>query len=421
MKHFAYSFLSLGLILSCNPRKYESGTKGSGMEGGLAGCDLACLTAQHQKYEAALRAIPILSNYEKKLQNEDKIIEYFISEFGKKQDRHVPETGKRDRGTHAKGTCFQGIVATLSKQELESLGYDSALISALKQGVFAASAEYSAQVRFSNAEGFRRPDAAADVRGFAISLNLNGGDTAHSGESKQDFISNNSEIFPVKDLADFVDFFKIVTFAETKNPAYVPNPFKLPTIKSAGDSFGKYVRNDVKSYANETYWSNVPAVHGLNENGTAKNISKFRMVPCVKKFETIASNGLPQNYLQEQLVSDVNEGSVCFLFQFQFFNEQKLSNHFASVNAKAYEGWSSVDWIENSGNMIWPEAVLPYCTVAKVYIPKGTAPVTCENRAVNSRLHSTKDHTPIGSLARGRALVEEGSRFHRLKDVVGTR
>lgn len=362
--------------------------------------------------------IGLHDGYEVKKKDEDSIISFFINEFTKKQKRVAEKNqGEIKRGTHSKGTCFDGSVETNSYDALKNLGYDDDTSKMLKQGIFSIDTVYPTQIRFSNGEGLVQADNVTDVRGFSLSLDLDGKFKTHSNQSRQDFISNNSKTFPTKDLQDFVPFFKSVVLAETKNPVYIPGPAGAIVVAKSFKQFGQYLRKDSKSYANESYWSNVPAVHGLGNEGRPMHISRFRLSPCSKKLEKIDSKGKDDSYLQKQIVDDVSKERVCFNFQFQFFDQEKLAEYFSKNVSPNYKKWKTSDWIENSGDMIWPESVLPYYTVAQIYIPTGASPVDCTDRYVNSRLHSSPHHTPIGSLARGRAVIEEASRQFRMSRV----
>ena len=143
---------------------------------------------------------------------------------------------------------------------------------------------------------------------------------------------------------------------------------------------------------------------------------------------------MDSDYLQKEITDRARDGKVCFLFQVQFLDADKLraskpASYFLNSLQKAgkemnsdwlpksdQSQWSVTDWVENGG-LLWSEKDMPFYTVAKIEIPARTESISCDNQYINTRLHSNPENQPIGSIARVRTLVEEISRARRMKEI----
>lgn len=87
----------------------------------------------------------------------------------------------------------------------------------LRHGLFATPGRYSAYIRFSNGRPTATlpPDAAPDVRGFAIKLfGVEGEKEAPDEKHTHDFILASHPAFFVPDVLSYVDFLKLPTLAD---------------------------------------------------------------------------------------------------------------------------------------------------------------------------------------------------------------
>jgi hypothetical protein len=160
------------------------------------------------------------------------------------------------------------------------------------------------------------------------------------------------------------------------------------------------------SFAAERYWSNLPYSLGLAQDGSPAEIAKFKLEPCSGKPTPHAPNtDKADDYLQADIAERARKGDVCFYLQAQLFDLNKM-NSVMKQNRKLS------DWIEEAGEL-WDERILPFYTVAKIEVTSAQAR-SCDDKAFSTRIHSTRDLQPLGTLARVRAIVEETSRARRM-------
>ena len=362
----------------------------------------------HADHLRALESIPLVQGYEKQNSDEKKIAQELGKIFGKIADEAKNKDGSINRGTHARGACYNGQVTLFSREELASdFKYSEALINKIKQGFFAHEGAFSAQVRFANGKGQRNPDTTNDVRAISFAIETNGIIKDPTGSSRLDFMMNSTPMFATNNIKEFYELMKAARLAQG-DLSYILNPFYLKSTLKGKKLLDQYERNDAKSYATEDYWSNLPYTHG-------SSIVKYKVTPCDGKGrQSESSEGKSAKYLQEDMVKRVQNNQVCFHLQVQLFDHAKLKNSLGGI----HKNWSVIDWMENGGEL-WEESVLPFHNIAKIEIPvslnKGMGTDrACEDNYINTRLHSSASHRPIGSIARVRTYVEEKSRAKRL-------
>lgn len=378
----------------------------------------AAVADDFQKNIELLRSIPLVKGLEKRDKNEFYFADELKTIFGQIQDEAKAKDDGLNRGTHAKGSCFDGEFKVFSKRELEQeFGYSSGSINRIKSGVFSHNKEYPARIRFANGKGDRFSDRAPDVRSLSFSLDLRGDHHDFTGASRLDFSANSSPMFAVNNIHEFYELMKADRLAHGYL-SYIPNPLYIGAISRALKLLEEFQRSDTKSYATESYWMNLPYTHGLGDDGNPKEIAKYRLIPCDGGIQREPSEGKADDYLQADIAERAMKGDVCFFFQVQLFEYKKLKDSSEHKLSK----WSPRDWIENGGEE-WPEAVLPFYTVGKLEIRKEldsngrpvSRSLSCKEQYLNPRLHSFLDNMPIGSIARVRAEVEEYSRARRMK------
>lgn len=227
---------------------------------------------------------------------------------------------------------------------------------------------------------------------------------------------NSTPMFAVTNIHEFTELMKLARVAQG-DLHYIVNPFYLPSDLRAKKLLDLYERNDTLSYATEAYWSNLPYSHGLNANGTASEVVKYKLMPCDGRTEHAASAGKAANYLQKDISTRAAHGDICFDLQVQLFSQREM------VAAGSRDDWSTIDWIENGG-ALWDETVLPFVTIAHLSVAGDSIPksepsatsshqVSCDDIAFSTRLHSVRTNQPLGGIARVRAYVEENSRARR--------
>lgn len=363
-----------------------------------------------------LNSIPLLKGAESQSRSEARIAETLIEIFNKIENEAVNTDGSLNRGTHAKGRCFMGNFKVFSNEELKNeFHYSDELITHLKQGIFATSGESVARLRFANAKGAKNPDTVPDVKGFSFSFES--GMKNYRGTYQQDFMLNSTPMFAVNNIKEFLELMKTARLAGGDFD-YFPNPFYLKAVLRAKKLLDQYERADTKSYASEEYWTNLPYSHGKKSDGTPADVVKFKTTPCDGLgIQHESSAGKQSNYLQEDIIKRSLDGKVCFLFQMQLFNLNKMNT------ANAHSTRTVSDWVENGGEL-WDDALLPFYTIAKIEVKKKTdsagnsvtQEISCANEFFNTRLHSNSYNQPLGSIARVRTLVEENSRARRMKE-----
>lgn len=354
----------------------------------------------HGRNVEIIKSIPLVQDLEyRNAKKEEKITRSLLNIFRDIQQKAQNEDGTLNRGTHARGSCFDSDFKIYSASELRNLfGHDAATIEALKQGLFAKDTTYASELRFANAKGEVNSDKVKDAKGVGLSIDTRGDVRDWSGGSRQDYSANTTPMFLTHDILGFNEVMKTVACLSGK-VKYFPNPFYLKTVLNAKKLLDRYETNDSVSYATEEYWGNVPSTHG-------PFVSKFKLTPCDGKGRRSEdSSTKSDDYLQADIRERAETQGVCFYYQVQILDAKKL-NQANGLN------WSRAEWVENGGKL-WPEEVLPFKTVAKLTIRKGTKNTSCEDWYVNPRLHSNPANMPIGSLSRVRALVEETSRARR--------
>lgn len=352
--------------------------------------------------------IPLIPEYEKKRKNEKKIYYKLAKIFKKIADESKNADGSLNRGTHAKGQCFEGVTRMETDKNTSSETLDR-----IKKGFFRFAGDFKTHIRFANAKGQVNDDRVADVRAMSFAIETEGLSVDEVGGSRLDFMMNSSPMFAVRNIKEFHELMKAARIAQGDrsyitqlNLSYLDNTYKAKKL------LDKYEREDVLSYATENYWSNVPYTH-LNENDEKKEIVKYKITPCAgAKVLEESNTDLASDYLQADIQDRALSMGVCFKLQVQLFDKEKLVKIFKKDK---YKKWTNADWIENGG-MLWDEKELPFHTVAKITIPAGSRSVSCDDKYINTRLHSSPAHRPIGSLARGRVVVEEISRMRRQEE-----
>ncbi|MBX9767504.1 MAG: hypothetical protein K2X47_09560, partial [Bdellovibrionales bacterium] len=381
---------------------------------------VAHVNQSHAHHAQILQSIPRIKGLESE-RDERKVSDRLVEIFRKIEDESRSD-GRLHRGTHAKGKCFEGEFKVFSQAETTRLlnekgvGDASQLSEKLAKGVFAYPGTYRAEMRFANAKGNVNNDTLGDVRGLSFSIDF-GKDIAqdYAGDGRLDFMMNTSPMFAVNNIEEFLDLMKASRLQKgelgrSKLGLSNLGIKNLSAVKKAVALLKEYERADTLSYANEQYWANLPYTHGVSSDPNQQLVVKYKATPCSGDLSRANSSGKKSDFLQTDIIERVNQGTVCFQIQAQFFDLEKMK----ASRKDSMSKWSLVDWIENGG-AFWDENILPFHTLAELK----AKPIekSCDQQFMNTRLHSNRANQPIGSIARVRTWVEEISRARRMGEL----
>lgn len=254
-------------------------------------------------------------------------------------------------------------------------------------------------IRFSNASGdANQPDSKADARGMAIKLIGVEGEkllNEEKHEKTQDFVMINHPVFFIRNVSDYIEFFKAIRDSQGKPPLKFffpsPNPFRWRLHEFM---IGRAIRSKkIVSPLEIQYWSTTPYKLG-------SRAMKFTVKPSPENNLGKSASNSP-NYLREAMVEHLNskEASFDFLVQLQT-DADKMPIEDPTIE------WKS-----------------PYQKIATLKIPPQAfdSPEQmefCENLSYTP-WHSLPEHSPLGGINRARKKVYESvSKLrHELNDV----
>ena len=364
--------------------------------------------------------IPLVKNLERPDSTEERDTLQLIDLFEGFALKNRMQDGSLNRGTHAKGKCFRGYLEVLSTSQMKDQNISEKLSMRLKRGIWNQDGQWPIVMRFANANGMGKiqSDKEPDVRGFSFSVAGLKSLGTFSGTGRQDFMMNSTPQFATGGIREFVEVVKAANNLIYRDFTYLPSPRYYPAIGRALRLISEGNKNGslLKSYAHMNYWSNLPYTHGINEEGQALDVVKYKATPCDGNGVQRLSNlkDLSDNYLQEEIVDRVHNKGLCFFIQVQFMNLEALKKNSSFSQRK----WTVTDWVENGG-LLWDEKDMPFYTVGRVLIEapsqkNSPSEVSCDDQYINTRLHSNPANQPVGSIARVRTLVEENSRQERM-------
>jgi hypothetical protein len=384
----------------------------------LSCLSLSVFSNEHLSNIEVLNSIPLIDGYEKPRSDEAQIQESLIDLFQSFAKRNRNSDGSLNRGTHAKGQCFDGSLKIFSAKELkENFSYSQELISRIKKGLFLKDEILKTEIRLANADGLGRKndDGPGDVRGLSFSIHSDEIND-FAGKGRLDFMMNSTPGFSNGDIKGFYEVVKAANVLVYGDFEYKPNPLYTKEIAKGllAISGGNSDHQNITSLADIHYWSNIPYTHGMDSEGRPEEIVKYQAVPC-SEYRSPDLSEKESDYLQKDIVKRAKEGTICFDLKVQFFDREKILTH-KKFNKIKYHWWKTHDWIEQGG-LEWPESVLPFYHLARIEIPQNSSAQDCQNRYVNTRIHSTLENLPIGSISRVRTYVEEKSRALRMEEI----
>src|SRR6266496_3166881 len=223
-----------------------------------------------------------------------------------------------DRGTHAKGVCararFEVLDVVHERGPVEG--------ARLAKGIFAKPGEYSAVVRFANADPNINSDFKPDVRSLSFSVCVAGDRKAIPDPNlgRQDFSLQNATTLPINDSPAFLAAMKLLT-ASNRAAGLWALPFRdklrvLRTLTLAE----LQARQKIKPYQQLRYWSTVPFRHGPTD------VVKFSATPSPDNPSRPLKRNNPTG-LQDELIRHLQEDSRMSAFDFgiQFLDVDRMT------------------------------------------------------------------------------------------------
>jgi Animal haem peroxidase/Catalase len=256
-------------------------------------------------------------------------------------------------------------------------------------GYFKPGSEYAASVRFSNANGSKRPDFLRDMRGAAVRLTVPDKET-------HDLLMTNFPVSHARDASQFVAFAKAMSGAKLlilPRLIFAVGPFEsFRMLRNLAKASGRRV----DSVALETYWSRGAILWG--DAGPMR----YLLRPAHDAPRARASSQWDPDYLHREIADRLRKSNVEFDLFLQRFVDENLTP------------------IED-GSIEWTETNSPPVKVARLTIPKqdadaavGRAMERLVDEIAFNPWHTTDDFRPLGSLNRARKAAYTASSAHRL-------
>lgn len=309
--------------------------------------------------------------------NEAEAFKGFAQEINKLQDSVAADTGKVDRGFHAK-------THTVLKAELR---VTDTLPEPLRQGAFAKATTYKTWVRLSNGQGVRQSDRKPDVRGFALKILDVPGESLTAGRHSLDLLCINHAAQPARDITQFMAFVRVAGNLVTA-------PFKLSQAVGFKEAtrmltwLATHAGKRVHSMATTDFYTAVPLAFG-------KYAVKVRIKPNNPASQANTSD---ENYLRSDLVARLAKGDLKFDVMVQFFTDE--------TNTPIED--ASVEW-----NSPWMKAGELVISQRDLNSAASKADEEQGNQLLWNPWNAPAEHRPLGSLMRARRVVYPASGQHR--------
>jgi hypothetical protein len=303
------------------------------------------------------------------------------------------------RGTHAKGVCARALFEVFDV----TVGRDPALAARLAKGMFSQPDEYTALVRFANADPSINTDFKPDVRSlsFSIDLTRDGTSVPDAGVGRQDFSLQNATTLPINDARAFLATMKLLTASSPAAGLWsLPFRDKLRVLRSLVLA-QLQARQKIKPYQQLRFWSTVPFRHGPID------IVKYSATPCPDNPARPLQRNNP-NALHDELIRHLMEDSKMSGFDFglQFLDADRMTYWGKRRDANF--------WTENA-SIKWKEAEAPFHSVARLTLLANSQLLLDAGDATYFDVtgNSTPDSMPVGSINRARWTGEAASRKAR--------
>jgi len=307
-------------------------------------------------------------------EREEELVRRFADQIHEVQRRNRKRFGEPiRRAFHAK------LLAGIGDARVE-ISHD--LRPELATGMLAPGATYPAIVRLSSASGMIQPDYAEDLRGIAVRILLEKGET-------QDLLMTNAPASHARDARQFM--VTALATAGGRRLGAIPRlvlalgPWEAVRILRA---LRRAASRHVESVATETFWSRGPFAIG-------PRAVKLILRPEAQDLGTPAVKG--SDSLRTEFVRRLGRDDIRYLLQVQHFLDERRTP------------------IED-GAVEWTEADAPPETIAKVILPRQrleAGDAGERERSIDELAFSPWNAGgglyPIGGLNRARRLVYPAS------------
>lgn len=347
---------------------------------------LLCSVLVASSFSIAQAEAPALHKYEKPNASENTYTGVLAKAFA-----GVAQSTKL-RGTHSKGICAKADFQIYDIAHSKAI--PRAVSARLQKGFLALPGTYASRIRFANAKGAIQDDHEFDPRAISIAVDMTAG-------QRQDLVLQNSPIFPIPTLQDFV----LVILQGNPQQAMAitglsAEEFKshMATVQGLVGTFPK----KVNSYFTQTYWSGT--AFALGEADAVKYVAK----PCTRNQQIPSDPTKGPDFLQEAVANHINgtgNEKACFELGVQILDAAVMTDA-----AGAYR--SASDWVENAG-LEWKASQLPAYAVAKITLQKNSIlnSEECDDprNSISVMKHTFPENRGIGQINRGRRAPEEAS------------
>lgn len=338
-------------------------------------------------------------------------------------------SAKRD--THAKThVCVQGTLeifdfdeAAIKAELLQKTALTSGQLESisLKQGLFAQAKEYPVWIRFANGSTQVQNDYEPDARSMSVKvMGVSGARLAASHETQtQDLITQNADIFFIKNIRYYYGFFSAV-MKSRKSPLFKLLPLVwLLTHPQQRSALETVTSRFPKSLLTERYWSGSANALGLNPDFAPDQpgsipvsypaVVKHGFIPVssqpphnklggesrpesdLEQAKTQAKAGSRDNYYREQLISTLAQpdAEFCWDFAIQLQTTPEMSIDDVTIS--------------------WSERNSPFIPVGRLMVKQQTIDFAaqcdfCENLRF-APWNGLTVHRPVGALNRLRREV----------------
>jgi len=288
------------------------------------------------------------------------------------------------RGAHAKGhSCVKAYFNVLEQ-----------LDSKYQYGVFSRPGRvYKAWIRFSNANSnyAQSRDINKDAHGMAIKLPGIDGEplstAGHGGQKTQDFLMADNPAFFSANIDDYNKFLETDNYIHFFFEGMNPFRWRIREFFIALDT----LKTPPGSPLWASYYSNTAYKLG------PQNI-KFSAQPCSAGRSNYSPDQNNPDFMRDNLVKELSEGSGCFDFR---------------VQLQAAVGNMPVE----DPSVEWDESLSPFVTVARITLPgqilnRPDQMQFCETLSF-SPWHALEAHRPLGQFNRIRRTVYPASSDYR--------
>jgi len=342
-----------------------------------------------------LPAVAYSADVEHRAADEDATIAELVEVFTRMAGVVAEHEGHAHRAVHAKGhALLRGRFHVLDGLSPE-----------LRQGLFAAPAEYAALVRLSSPPAEQLPDTVSTPRAMAVKIldvpgaRVEGGDEQHS----QDFLMVNGPAFNTPGINGFLRSAKLLAATTERMPrtkqvlsaALRGTEAALEAVGGESASLKALGGEPQHHPLGETFFTQVPFRYG-------PYMAKFSWAPVSPALVALTGQTLPAE------ADTQREAIAAFFAQPDAVAEWELRVQLCRDLEKMPIEDASVEW---------PETLSPYQAVGRLVVaaqPSWSADAEAsEDRLAFAPWHALAAHQPLGNINRARRIVMAASREFR--------